>query len=154
MGMDIIVFMKVVFAGLVGTLGMSLLMWFIHRSGIANADMIRAIGSMFTRSYENAFTPGLTIHFIVGSIIAFFYVLLINLFSPTTHIYSALAGAMIGLFHGVAFSFLLVISVAEHHPLEQFREAGFEVAIAHLAGHIVYGLIVGIIVGFLAIRLF
>ncbi|MGH7808035.1 MAG: hypothetical protein ACRENT_08060 [Thermodesulfobacteriota bacterium] len=152
--MDIIVFIKVVFAGLAGTLGMSLFMWFIHRSGIANADMIRAIGSMFTDSYENAFTPGLIIHFIVGTIIAFFYVLLINLFSPTSHIYSILTGAMIGLFHGVAFAFVLVISVAEHHPLEQFRDAGFEVAIAHLAGHIIYGLIVGTMVGILGIRLF
>ena len=152
--MDIIVFIKVVFAGLVGTFGMSLFMWLIHRTGIANADMIRAIGSMFTHSYENAFSPGLIIHFIVGTIIAFFYVLLINLLSPTSHIYSILAGAMIGLFHGVAFAFVLVISVAEHHPLEQFREAGFEVAIAHLAGHIIYGLIVGTMVGILGIRLF
>jgi hypothetical protein len=61
---------------------------------------------------------------------------------------------MIGLFHGVAFAFVLVISVAEHHPLEQFRDAGFEVAIAHLAGHIIYGLIVGTMVGILGIRLF
>jgi hypothetical protein len=61
---------------------------------------------------------------------------------------------MIGIFHGVVFSFLLVILVAEHHPLEQFREAGSEVAIAHLAGHIIYGLILGTLVGILGIRFF
>lgn len=152
--MELITLIQTVFAGIAGTLSMTLLMWFIHRSGIANADMIRAIGSMLTRSYENAFSPGLIIHFIVGAVIAFFYVLLINLFAPSTVVYNTLTGAMIGLFHGVAFAFILVISVAEYHPLEQFREAGFEVAIAHLAGHIVYGLIVGTIVGILGIRFF
>jgi hypothetical protein len=38
--------------------------------------------------------------------------------------------------------------VAEHHPLERFRDAGAEVAIAHMVGHIVYGLIVGFVIGF------
>ncbi len=147
-------FIKTVFVGILGTLGMSTLMWIITRSGLANADMIRAIGSIFTRSYENAFVPGLIIHFVVGSIIGFFYILLINLLSPQSLIAYISTGAMIGLFHGIAFSFLLVVSVAEHHPLERFREAGFEVAIAHLVGHVVYGLIVGAVASILQIRLF
>jgi uncharacterized membrane protein YagU involved in acid resistance len=153
--MELLAIIKTVFAGIAATFGMSLLMWLIHRSGIANADMIRAIGSVFTRSYENSFTPGIVIHFVVGTVIAFIYVLLINLFSPGSHLaYFILTGAMIGLFHGVAFSFVLVVSVAEHHPLEQFRQSGSEVAIAHLVGHIVYGLIVGTLVGILGIRFF
>ena len=145
---------KTIFAGIIGTGGMSLFMWLITRSGMANADMIRAIGSIFTHSYENSFKPGLIIHLITGTIIAFIYILLINLFSPTSIAYFILTGAMIGLFHGVAFSFLLVVSVAEHHPLERFREAGSEVAVAHLVGHIIYGLIVGTVVGLLNIKFF
>ena len=145
---------KTIFAGIIGTGGMSLFMWLITRSGMANADMIRAIGSIFTHSYENSFKPGLIIHLITGTIIAFIYILLINLFSPTSIAYFILTGAMIGLFHGVAFSFLLVVSVAEHHPLERFREAGSEVAVAHLVGHIIYGLIVGTAVGLLNIKFF
>ena len=145
---------KTIFAGIIGTGGMSLFMWLITRSGMTNADMIRAIGSIFTHSYENSFKPGLIIHLITGTIIAFIYILLINLFSPTSIAYFILTGAMIGLFHGVAFSFLLVVSVAEHHPLERFREAGSEVAVAHLVGHIIYGLIVGTAVGLLNIKFF
>lgn len=145
---------KTIFAGLLGTGGMSLVMWLITRSELANADMIRAIGSIFTRSYENSFKPGIIIHFVAGIVIAFIYILLINLLSPSSLAYFILAGAMIGLFHGVAFSFVLVISVAEHHPLETFREAGSEVAVAHLAGHIIYGLIVGTVVGVLNIKFF
>ncbi len=152
--MEIVAFVKTVVAGIAGTLCMSVLMSIIHSTGIANADMIRAIGSMFTRSYENSFTLGVVIHFLFGIIIAFIYVLLINLLSPGSVGYSILTGGMIGLFHGVAVAFLLVIAVAEHHPLEQFRNAGVEVAVAHLVGHIVYGLIVGAVVGVLNIRLF
>ncbi|HWP93895.1 MAG TPA: DUF6789 family protein [Thermodesulfobacteriota bacterium] len=145
---------KTIFAGLLGTGGMSFAMWLITRSGVANADMIRAIGSIFTHSYENSFKPGLIIHLVTGTLIAFIYILLINLLSPTSIAYFILTGAMIGLFHGVAFSFLLVVSVAEHHPLERFREAGSEVAVAHLVGHIIYGLIVGTVVGLLNIKFF
>ena len=141
-------------AGVIGTVGMSLALWGITQTGIANAAMIRAIGSMFTHSYEDSFSPGLIIHFIAGVIIAFIYVALISLLSPQSLAGTIAYGVMIGLAHGVAFGFLLVVSVAEHHPLEQFRSAGLEVAIAHLVGHVIYGVLVGAIVGLTRIRFF
>lgn len=140
------------FSGLVGTAGMTFFMWVINRMGIANVDMIRAIGSIFTKSSEDSVTPGLITHFGAGIIISFFYVAIISLLSPTTFISTTATGLMIGLFHGIVFSFLLVVAVAEHHPLEQFRTAGSEVVVAHLAGHIVYGLLVGAVVGLTGIR--
>ncbi|MGQ0792735.1 MAG: DUF6789 family protein [Deltaproteobacteria bacterium] len=145
---------ETVFAGLLGTLAMSLLMGYIHRAGIANADMIRAIGSVATGSYENSFIPGLAIHLVAGVVISFFYVALMSLLNPGSFITSALTGAMIGLFHGVAVSFMLVVSVAEHHPIEEFQDAGSEVAVAHLAGHLLYGLVVGGAVGLMGVRYF
>ena len=106
-------------SGIIGTAGMTLVMWAITRSGIAHADMIRAIGSIFTRSYKDSIIPGVIIHFGVGIIIAFFYVIIISILTPASTIKTVGAGVMIGLFHGVVFSFLLVVTVAEHHPLEQ-----------------------------------
>ncbi len=147
-------FILTVVAGIVGTAGMSLAMWLITASGIANAAMIRAIGSLFTKSYDNSFEPGIVIHFISGILFAFLYVILISIIAPTSVAAAIGAGAMIGVFHGVAFSFLLVIMVAEHHPIEQFRNAGFEVAIAHFVGHVIYGLLVGVVVGVTGTRLF
>lgn len=140
-------------SGIIGTAGMTLVMWAITKSGIAHADMIRAIGSIFTRSYKDSVIPGIIIHFGVGIIIAFFYVIIISILTPASTLKTVGAGVMIGLFHGVVFSFLLVVTVAEHHPLEQFRSAGSEVAVAHLAGHIVYGLLVGIVVGLTGVRI-
>jgi uncharacterized membrane protein YagU involved in acid resistance len=143
-----------IIAGLIGTGGMTLAMWLIQKSGMANADMVRAIGSIFTRNLDESLTPGLIIHFIIGSLIAFIYVILISLFHPTSVAATIGTGAMIGLFHGVAFSFLLVIAVAEHHPIEQFRNAGLEVALAHLVGHVIYGLLVGTVIGIAGVRFF
>ena len=60
-------FIITVLAGVIGTAGMSTLMWGITRTGIANAAMIRAIGSLFTQSYEGSFRLGLAAHFVVGT---------------------------------------------------------------------------------------
>jgi uncharacterized membrane protein YagU involved in acid resistance len=141
-------------AGVIGTAGMSIALWGISHTGIANASMIRAIGSLFTRSYEDSFGLGLTVHFIVGIIIAFVYIALISLLAPVSLAGTIAYGGMIGLAHGVAFGFLLVVAVAEHHPLEQFRKAGLEVAIAHLTGHVIYGVLVGTVVGLTGVRFF
>ena len=143
-----------IIAGIVGTAGMSLVLWAITRSGIANASMIRAYGSIFTGSDDNSFRAGLIAHFIAGILIAFVYTLLISLFSPVSIAGAIGAGAMIGVFHGVAFGFILVVAVAEHHPLEQFRDAGLQVALAHFAGHVVYGILVGTVIGITGARFF
>ncbi len=143
-----------VLAGVIGTAGMSTVLWGLTRTGIANAAMIRAIGSLFTKSYEDSFGLGLTVHFIVGIIIAFVYVALISLFAPTSLAGAIALGGMIGFAHGIAFGFTLVVAVAEHHPLEQFRSAGLEVAVAHLLGHVIYGVLVGAVVGLTGIRFF
>ena len=143
-----------VLAGVIGTAGMSILLWGVTRSGIANAAMIRAIGSLFTQTYEDSFGPGLVAHFVVGIIIAFVYIALISLFAPTSLAGTIALGGMIGFAHGVAFGFTLVVAVAEHHPLEQFRNVGLEVAVAHLLGHVVYGVLVGLVVGLTGVRFF
>ena len=57
------------------------------------------------------------------------------------------AGLFIGFLHGFILSFILVTSVAEHHPLAEFREAGVGVALSHFLGHIIYGTLVGCIIG-------
>ena len=143
----------IILSGILGTGGMSLVMWLITRSGLANADMVRAVGSIYTRSYENALLPGIIMHFTAGIIFAFLYVLFLSLFSlGSVGAYIGM-GAMTGVFHGLVVSFLIVVLVAEHHPIEQFQKAGSEVAVAHLVGHIIYGLIVGAVIGIAGIRL-
>jgi len=142
----------IIICGIIGTSAMSFVMWFVTKERLANADMIRAIGSILADE-ESSFSTGLIAHYIAGIILAFVYLLIISLFQPQSlWAYTGL-GAMIGLFHGVAFAFLLVVIVAEHHPKESFRNAGLEVALAHLGGHIIYGLVVGLVAGIFAVRI-
>ncbi len=39
--------------------------------------------------------------------------------------------------------------VSDKHPLEEFRGADFEVAVAHIVGHVAYGVGVGLVVAVL-----
>ena len=131
-------------AGLVGTVFMSLVMELIRRSGLANADMIRALGSMATRSLHNALPVGLLFHLVSGLVFAIPYTYMLKSVGIDAVAAMTIIGAAIGLFHGAAMSFILFAVVAEKHPIEQFRECGLEVAAAHVVGHVAYGAGVGL----------
>ena len=136
-------------AGIIGTAGMEIFLQKITRSGLANADMSRAIGSIFTKSIKSSYGIGIIIQIFSGITFAFFYTLVIVYFNIHGYLGNALAGLLIGFIHGAVVGFVLVSAVAEHHPLPEFREAGFNVAVAHWAGHLVYGFIVGSVIGLL-----
>jgi hypothetical protein len=134
-------------AGVFGTLGMSVFLYVISKSVYKNTDMVKALGSLVTKSLNNAFQVGISLHIISGIVFAFIYAIILAIFN--VHGLSACLGGslIIGFIHGGVVSFLLIPAVAESHPLHRFRIEGFSVAIAYWAAHIVYGLIVGIIIG-------
>ena len=137
---------QILLVGLLGTSVMTACLYTLHWSGFANGDMIRAIGSAITKRYEGSFWPGLGIHYASGIIFAGIYVYILSLVPPLADsqvMKMAGLGALLGFVHGLVVSMGLLIVVAEHHPMEQFREAGFGVAILHLAAHVVFGGIIG-----------
>lgn len=136
-----------IWAGIVGTVGMELLLRSITKSGLASADMARAIGSVFTKSLDSAYGLGMVIQTFNGIIFGVIYTGIITYMNIHGFINCAGAGLLIGFIHGAVVGFVLVAVVAEHHPLPKFRDAGFEVAIAHWAGHLAYGLMVGAVIG-------
>jgi hypothetical protein len=139
----------VIVAGFAGTFLMTATMWFIHRSGWANADMTRALGSLVTRRYENSLLPGFLLQFAGGIFFAIFYLLIMRTLSMEAMGTALAVGAALGTFHGAAMSFILMALVAEIHPVERFRTAGVDVGAAHIAGHVAYGLGVGLVAGLL-----
>lgn len=141
-----------VLAGLVGTAGMTSVLQLITRSGWTNADMVRALGSALTGSYEKSKTLGLVVHFLGGIPIAILYSVFLNLLPLTGIVSLILIGGVIGFVHGFVFSFVLM-AMSEYHPVEQFKEADFQVAIAHIAGHVAYGLLVGAVIGISGYRI-
>jgi hypothetical protein len=111
-----------------------------------NANMVRALGSALTRSMDTSLLPGLAIQYISGVIFAFFYIYFLQMLKLSDALSFTIAGCVIGFAHGFVFSFIMVI-LAEHHPVEKFQNAGFQVAITHFFAHIVYGGLVGLVAG-------
>lgn len=134
-------------AGIIATAGMTALLWLFDKSGKVNANMVRAVGSAVTRSVDSSLWPGLIIQFVSGIFFAFIYMTALNMLQLQEISSLVIAGGVIGFAHGFAFSFVMVI-LAEHHPVEKFQNAGFQVAIVHFLAHIVYGILVGLVFGF------
>lgn len=90
---------------------------------------------------------GFTAHYVFGIVSAFIYLLLLGVFQPLTIYTSAMYGGLIGFFHGCVVSFALTVIVDEDHPLPEFRKFGFEVVVYYWVAQILYGLVLGAIVG-------
>jgi len=144
----------IILAGIVSTFVMIVFLELVTRTKLANADMVRAIGSIVTGSYDRSLVPGLIIQFGFGIVFSFVYFGVLSYFNSSIGLNGVLGGGLMGLFHGIVVGFVGVVTVAEHHPLERFRQTGFTVAAAHVFGHVVYGLSVGIIFNATNIRIF
>ncbi len=134
-------------AGLLGGLAMELAMWLIARAGLAKGDMILALGSLLTKSRENAYRTGLYIHVTAAMGFALVYTLLLVTLGYTQLPFSLMIGLGVGALHGLIVSLMLVWMVAERHPLEEFKDADLLVGLSHFAGHVAYGGVVGFVVG-------
>lgn len=133
-------------AGVLGGLVMEVVLWLIGRGGWAKADMIVALGSMFTKSRETAWRVGAVLHIISAIVFALIYTLLMHVLGATEMPWSAALGVGVGFLHGLIVSLGLVWVVAEQHPLEEFNEAGLAIGLSHIVGHVAYGAVVGLVV--------
>lgn len=137
-------FIAIVLSGIVATVVMTVLMYSVSWSTkMANGDMIRTLGSFTTKSLDNALSIGTVIHAIAGISFAFLYYKFFTIMSMDTALSRMVGGAVIGAAHGIVVSIILIIVVAEHHPIERFRKAGFPVALLYLIAHILYGFMLG-----------
>lgn len=134
-------------AGLLGGAAMQLAMWLITRGGWAKGDMILALGSLLTKSRENAVWTGRVLHATSAVGFAFVYALAMLFAGFTALPQSLMLGLGLGFGHGMVVSLVLVWVVAEQHPLEEFREADLAIGLSHLVGHLAYGAFVGLVVG-------
>lgn len=134
-------------AGVLAGVGMEVVLWVVGSAGWAKADMIVALGSLFTRSRDNAWRVGAILHAAAAITFAVLYTLLMLKLGYTEMPLSMMLGAGIGFIHGLIVSLGLVWVVAEQHPLAEFNEAGLAIGLSHILGHVAYGAIVGVVVG-------
>jgi hypothetical protein len=136
-----------VVAGVVGGLAMEWVMWLISRAGLARGDMVLALGSLLTKTRENAYRVGLVVHATAAIGFGLVYALLMITLGYTDMPLSLMIGLGVGTLHGILVSLMLVWVVADQHPLEEFKEADLLVGLSHFAGHVAYGAMVGAVVG-------
>lgn len=134
-------------AGVAGGLAMQLAMRLIGRGNELKGDMILALGSLITKSRENAYRVGLIVHVTAAIGFGLVYTLLMVTLGYTGMPMSLMLGLGVGTLHGLVVSLILVWVVADQHPLEEFKEADLLVGLSHMAGHVVYGGVIGLIVG-------
>lgn len=136
-------------AGVLGAAAMEAVMWGIGRAGWAKADMIVALGSLFTHRRENAFRVGVVLHAISAVVFSIGYALAMLALEQTALPGSFVLGLGIGVLHGIIVSLMLVWVVSEQHPLEEFKEADLAIGLSHLTGHVAFGGMIGLVVGVL-----
>ena len=136
-----------VLAGWIGTAGLTGFLLLLTRAKVTNANMVVALGSLLTHSRERAVEVGVIIHIISGTIFGVLYTCILMAIGDSGVGTKLLFGLLIGVLHGVAVAICLVATVADCHPLEEFRGIGFGVGLAHWIGHVIYGGLVGLVIG-------
>jgi hypothetical protein len=134
-------------AGALGGSAMLFAMWLMTRNGLAKGNMIVALGGMVTKSRDSAFRVGLILHTLSAIGFAMVYAMLMLWLGATGMPNALKVGLGVGFLHGLIVSLSLVWVVAEGHPFEEYNEAGLAVGLSHLIGHVVYGGVVGLVVG-------
>ncbi len=148
MVMDIVGFLlTTLVAGVLAGIGMEAVLWLVGTAGWAKADMIVALGSLFTRSRESAWRVGAVLHACAAITFAILYTLLMLKLGYSEMPTSMMLGAGVGFVHGLIVSLGLVWVVAEQHPLKEFNEAGLAIGLSHILGHVAFGALVGVVVG-------
>ena len=138
-------------AGVLGGVAMEGVLWLIGRAGWAKANMLIALGSMVTKSRENAWQVGALLHTISAIGFALIYTWLMVRTGFSHMPLSMMLGLGAGFVHGLIVSLALVWIVAERHPLPEFNEATLAIGLSHLVRHVAYGGVVGLVVGFSAL---
>jgi hypothetical protein len=135
-----------VIAGLVGAAAMEGVMFLITRAQWAKANMVTALGGLVSRRRENAFRVGALVHALAAVGFALLYNYAMRAFGLAAFPVAFFVGIGFGFLHGFLVSLTLVWVVSDTHPFEEYREAGFAVGVAHLAGHVAYGAGVGLVI--------
>ena len=135
------------FGGLLGAGAMVMVLWAFTKTGLAKVRLVVAVGSLFTRSYERAVPVGCFVHVATGIFFGQIYgLVLMAIHSPNVGVNIAW-GIGLGWFHGLMMALVLIGAIADAHPLEEFQQRSWAIAISHCVAHMMFGLVVGLVIG-------
>lgn len=131
-------------SGSVGAFAMTEFMLKVSSAYSKRVDMVRALGSFFARSSDNAQELGKRIHAVSGLFFGMLYFLAMYLIEGLNFPYAIFLGIGFGFFHGLVMSYVLMFYASEKHPIQEYRDATLEEGLMHLVGHVIFGLVVGL----------
>jgi len=143
-------------AGLMGTSAMTVVWYLAPLVGLPIVDFPVILGSIATGNLNNAFTPGLVVHFLIGVALGFLYVYAAG---PLLRGAAWLRGLQFSLLPLVLTSLVLLPLLPYIHPLIRVRQLvtpgilgsnwGVQVPWLLLGGHLIYGLVCAAVYAFL-----
>ena len=136
-------YLAVALDGLVGVLLMFSVMWLITNSGLANCNMVGAIGSMLTpdRKRENLY--GLAIYVAGGLFFTFVYNFMFEATNIESTNFTLVLSLFLGFIHGLIVSYAIIAVFSLGHRDDRFREVSIGIALAHLVAHVIFGFCLG-----------
>lgn len=140
-------FQRAVLAGFVATLILTVLMYLAPLAGLPRIDMASSLGVPVSGRSAELFSPnwwlGLAVFFAFGSLVSpFVFVYLFPALIGSSWLRGAEWGVIVWVFGGVGIMTLMGLGFDEahfSHPFSSFAST--------LAGHILYGAILGLIAG-------
>jgi hypothetical protein len=143
--------------GFVATVALTAVMVGAQMAGLTRMDLPFLLGSAWVRDQDRARLVGLFLHLGIGQFFALFYASAFHLM----HLSAWWLGGLFGAFHGVAALTVLVPFLPGIHPWMASDRSGPELpvleppglfclnygretAVATLAGHVMYGVILGL----------
>lgn len=133
-------FLTPLFAGIIGTAVMTVFLLIPRWLKIANVDIIRAVGALWTKKEEGAWAPGIFIHVFSGVVFGYIYWAGLSLAGIPLNFVS---GLVVGAAHGAIVMLLTGIAVQEHHPMRKYQDRGPMTGFMQLLAHVLYGGTVG-----------
>lgn len=136
-----------ILAGLVGAGGMTLVLGFFGQVGWTRANLVVALGYLFSRDRKPAIALGATIHGVAGVVFAMIYTTIFLFFDLSTAPAIIFMGLGLGWAHGIVMSLIFVVSAVLGEPEGEMKKVQFAGGPAYMVAHIVYGFLVGVVIG-------
>ncbi|MDP0499339.1 MAG: hypothetical protein Q7P63_04485 [Verrucomicrobiota bacterium JB022] len=134
-------------AGVFAALVMHLFMRLVSRSPAIDVDMTRVVSTVLHHDAKASGPLPLVLHLFLGACFGAAYTVIFAWFGDFNAGFGVLMGAVLGFFQGMIVGFALMYGAAESSPDRTHYRATWQIGIVHLAAHVIFGVVLGFIVG-------
>ncbi len=138
-------YLEIALYGLIGVSLMFSVMWLITNSGLANCNMVGAIGSMLTADKKRENLYGFAVYLAGGLFFTFVYNYIFEATNIGSTNFTLVLSLFLGFIHGLVVSYAIIAVFSLGHRDDRFREVSIGIALAHLVAHMIFGFCLGML---------